>query len=419
MFKLYARIAAAFAGGVFVVFLLACGLNATASFVPRAAMIDNIRHSIPLMNHFRRSDVFTECLVMGSAVLPDQDLAHAVFDFPVLNAIEKDPTIRHDKGHCASLRAYVNGTPAAEIGTQSYTRYWNGAVTMARFTLAAMPFLPAFILYAVLIFGGFAVWGYALHRNGLSKQRAALMAFLAAYGGGFAFFAGNIAHSPAFFLPLWVLVAVTLATRWWDCGLKTTALASVIGGLTFYLDILFEAIPFNALMLATTALMLGQTKSWRSILLPLTVFGLSGGILLVTKLIGIGLLTDPSAVAQDFAHQLLWRMSTDAGKGESISYAALFFEHLPGAAGQIYQYPAIYWLTVVGGLACFVQAVRANLSRSLPFLILALIAPVWFALLPNHSWIHGTFAMRILFWPQYLGLLAYLVARDRHNLNKP
>ena len=121
------------------------------------------------------------------------------------------------------------------------------------------------------------------------------------------------------------------------------------------------------------------------------------------------------AVTQDFVHQLTWRMSTDGGKDGAIDYAAMFLTHLPGASKKVYFHNAVYWLTVAAGAGAFSAAFRASVVRSLPYLLLALLPIAWIVIFPNHSWIHGTFVTRLLFWPQLLGALALVAARRRET----
>ena len=93
----------------------------------------------------------------------------------------------------------------------------------------------------------------------------------------------------------------------------------------------------------------------------------------------------------------------------------MFLTHLPGASKKVYFHNAVYWLTVAAGAGAFSAAFRASVVRSLPYLLLALLPIAWIVICPNHSWIHGTFVTRLLFWPQLLGALALVAARRRET----
>ena len=136
--------------------------------------------------------------MIGSAVLPDQDFAHAIFDFPMLAPMPNDPAVPHDHGTCASLRAYLTGKPAEEIGIIPYTRYWNGPMAFTRLALGVAPVLVAYSAFALITLAGFILWGLALYCNGVPKKIAILTTFACLWGGSFPYFAGNLPHSPAF-----------------------------------------------------------------------------------------------------------------------------------------------------------------------------------------------------------------------------
>ena len=409
--------------GLFIALLFACSLSLSAHFVPRERVFENVKVSIPVISKFRRADTFTECMVMASAILPDNDIAHSVFDFKTLGNRPNDRTIPHDHETCAGLRALLNGESAEQIGTGSYTRYWNGPVSLARFALFLTPFLPAYIMYAVISFGAFALWGWSLAYNGVKPRTAGLIAFASFYGSGLPYVAGNLAHTPAYTIPILLVTIASIKSSWWQSMQQSVALAALVGGVTFYFDMLFMAIPYNAIFFGVTWLLLSLVKPgvankplWPKLAGLLVTYGISGAVMLGFKLVMIGLLSNPDAVFRDFFKQLLWRMSNADHKGQTFSYFDVVAINLPKAATKMFFHPFIYYVLFTTGLYAFFQAVRRDKYLATAFALLAFIPPIWCAIFTNHSWIHGTFAMRILFWPPLLGVLAWHFSH-KHSLH--
>lgn len=408
--------------GFCLAFLLACTLSFAAHFVPREPIKEHISKAVPLLSHFRRADTFTECLVMGSAVLPDSSIAAGVFDFPMLNFMPSDRNIPHDHETCAAMRALVSGKPVEEIGTQSYTRYWNGPVSLARFFLNVLPYLAIYIFYALFAVAAYCLWGHALARNGIHYRSAALITFAVFYGSGLAYVVGNLAHTPAFAIVMMTIAFASLKTKWWRKTEETLLLASFIGGVTLYFDMIFMAIPTNALLLGTTWLLLnyadGKSEmparaNFKNLFTLLAAYAFGGVLMLGLKVLAVGLMQDPMAVIRDFFQQLAWRMSTEDAKRAQFTLADLFFGNLPKAATKMFFHPLGTLLIYLVGTGFFVEAFRKNAKLAGTFLFLAAITPVWYLIFTNHSYIHGTFAMRILFWPPLLGVLAWCIASHK------
>lgn len=410
--------------GSALAFFLAVFLSAGAHFVQRGPILEHVRENIKLMNNFRRSDTFTECIVMGAAILPDgqkDTLAEGIFDFSMLKGMTPDKSIPHDHETCASLRAFLNGQSAEQIGLISYTRYWNGPVSMARFMLGLMPFIVAYIVYAIAGFAAFALWGFALSRNGLTAKSSGWIAFACFYGAGLPYVVGNLAHTPAFIAPVLLISAITLKNAWWRNLSDTVFLAGFIGGVTFYFDMLFMAIPFNAIFLGATWLLLtlsdkklsAKTELLNTLVYILAAYAFSGAVMLGLKVLMIGVMHDPSAVFADFAHQLFWRMSNEDAHGTHFDLIDLFTHTLPTAATKMFFHPLMSLIIYCAGIGFFVKAFAKNMRIAFAFALLAMITPVWYLIFTNHSYIHGTFAMRILFWPPLLGCLAWLAARNK------
>lgn len=59
--------------GAFFALFLACLISAAAHYVPRAPIVDHVKRSASIMGSFRRSDTFTECLVIGAAAIKNND----------------------------------------------------------------------------------------------------------------------------------------------------------------------------------------------------------------------------------------------------------------------------------------------------------------------------------------------------------
>ncbi|HVY13571.1 MAG TPA: hypothetical protein VHB73_08425, partial [Alphaproteobacteria bacterium] len=264
----------------------------------------------------------------------------------------------------------------------------------------------------------FALWGFALAKNGVAKPLAAASALLILWGGGFVFFAGNVAHAPAFFLPLLLLVGATLKKRWWEDEFHTAALATAFGALTLWLDMLFEAIPFNTLMLGLTFLLLLPQARLRRLLILLGAF--ADGVLgmLALKLLCIGLLSGWGSLDDMFLHPLGRRMAWQTDTGDSINYAALIFAHLPKDAAKIYGAVPVWLSFAAAGIASFFIAFLQKPPARWGYALLMLVVPVWYALLPEHSWVHSGFSTRLLFWVPALGLILLASTRQASKIKR-
>lgn len=385
--------------GFLLALLCACLLSGAAFFLPRDAVQRHLQQSQGVMEKFRRADSYTECLVLGAALLQEESLPRGVFDF--LQFAGGEP--------CSALMKKVTGQEVSPV--VSYTRYWNGPVALARFVFSVFSFIPAYVLYALCTLLAFALWAAALVRRGVEKRLAVPAALGVFLGGGFIFYGANIAHAPAFFLPLLLLAGMTYARGWFEERGASFLLAAFLGGLTLYLDMLFGALPFNLLLFLLTYLFLRQSPpifphKGNGELIGLGVtFAFSAALMLAVKILMIGALTDMHAVLADFQHQLNWRMGAQMAEGEAFNLGALFFQHLPQESAKFFGHQAVFFLFAGFGLVAFVFAFIKNRARAFPFLLLAPIVPLWYALLPGHSWVHS-FSGRLLFWPFFLGFLA-------------
>ncbi len=401
--------------GAAMALLFVLALATVSHFVPRQPVVAHIRSSIPLMNMFRRSDTFTECMVMASAALP-ASLAADLFDFQTLLGLPPESAVPHDHETCASLRPFVLGQKTAdEIGTTSYAHYWNGPVSLVRLLLAAMPFLPAYILLALGFAGALAWWGLGLARAGLSARRAGWIAFACFYGGAVPFYAGNLAHTPSFLIPLALMGACLSSPSLRPQTFAAWArLTGAVAALTFYFDMLFMAIPFNAILLGISYLALNKKASFRDIFILLGLFALAGIGVFALKLAIYSLWIAPAYHSDLFLQDLVARFVAADDKGESFTFWDLVLR-TANPASKMFGHKIILLTAHIAGLVGLIAAWRADHRRGAAFALIAMIEPVWMALFQNHTWIHGTFTMRIFFCLPLLGFLAWEDTPNGHK----
>lgn len=383
-----------FGAAVFALILLA----ALAFHMPREAVQAHVAASEKDMGAFRRADTFTECLVLGAALIKEESLAHGLLDF---KKFASDP--------CDGLNAALRGAPPPN---ESYMRYWNGSVVLARFVFAALDYMAAYGLYLFLSAFALGFWGYALFKNGVPKQMAGLIPFSLLWFGGFVFYGGNMAHAPAFFMPFLVLAGFTLWARWWERPESRITVAAALGVVTLYFDMLFGAIPFILTALLLTTLLCDKENNLRKTMSYTLVFLAAGSLTFALKIFSLSALKGFDVVWADITNQLSLRMGAALAGGEKVSYASLLFEQLPKAAEKIYGHPFLLLALMGGAFLSLLLAVWRMRFCALPLLLAVMVVPLWYALFMNHSWVHSGFACRLLVWPILLGFLALALARE-------
>lgn len=370
-------------------------LAALSLALPQDAIKANIISSKEVIQNFKRADTFTECLVLGAAQLEQAPLPQALFDFQIL------------KGPPCETLSSLQDVGAAQ--TQNYHRYWNGAVVLARYAFSFFEFIWVYGFYALLTVAAFGLWAYGLIRQGMNRTFATLLGISILWCGGFYFYAGNIAHAPAFFMPLFLLGAATMRKSWWENKNDTVMLAAAMGAMTIAFDMLFGALPFNVLLLLLTAALLTYPFTFSRAALLAGAYGLAALLFYGMKVGAVSFFHGAEGLA-DIAAQLSFRMGASLPDGKEAHYGALWLSHLPKAAEKIYESATVYGWLGHATLFAFSLAMYKNKALFGPFVLMIAVVPVWYALFLNHSWVHSGFASRLLFWPVLLGFVALALA---------
>lgn len=392
-----ARGTAGFIKGFGLAILALAFLAAAAFFIPREAVQAHLSVSEKDMASFRRADTYTECLVLGAALIKEESLAHGLSDFKKFTT---EP--------CAGLTAALQGMPPP---TESYMRYWNGPMVLARFAFSVFDYIAAYSLYLFLSAFALGLWGYALFKNGVPIYMAGLIPAALFWFGGFVFYGGNVAHAPAFFMPFLVLAGCTLCMRWWEKAENHMAVAAALGVVTLYFDMLFGAIPFMLMALLLTTFLCDKENKLKKTILHTFVFLAAGGLTFALKIFSLSALNGFDVVWSDITSQLFLRMGAALAGGESVAYAPLLFKHLPKAAEKIYGLPFLLLAVMAVSFLSLLLAGWRIRFGAVSLLLAFLVVPLWYALFMNHSWVHSGFACRLLIWPILLGFLALTLAR--------
>jgi hypothetical protein len=386
---------AAWAGILFIAMGVAL-VALVSHYIPRDGVIENLRASQPVMENFKRADSFTECLIFGTAIL-DPGLTQDVFGFQKLAKVDEP---------CPALAEYLASDKPDSIDTTTYLRYWNGPAVLARAFLSVMNYLGVYVLYACLSLAAFVLWGVALAKQGVDRKLAAACTLLVLWSGGFVFFGGNVAHAPAFFLPLFLLGYATLSSRWWENDLAGVFIAASLGALTLWLDMLFEAVPFNALFLGLTVLLLAQGPALRRVILMLAAYGYGVFIMILFKFaVIIAISGSLDSLRAEYLEPLQYRMGW-GGEANNINYGDLVLHLLPTSAEKIFGTPLVFWAYMAVSAVAFIFAILKKRANLWGYALLMLVVPVWYALFLEHSWVHSGFSTQLLFWPGALGLIA-------------
>lgn len=349
------------------------------------------------------ADSFTECVAAGTGI-----------GMPSSTAVQKAalmPRLSNCQVGATQINQLAQGQELTNEGY--YFRYWAGYTVLTRPTLALFGLTGLRILVGGLFLASTFVAANALRRALGGPAAMGLLTPL--------FLASNLMSTPgssftqalsmsAVFLSLWIVVKGSARSLRW--GLAAVALGAA---LYCYVDLLTTpAIPWAFCTAALTALTYVKRRRLSETLVALVGAGVLWPVAYGATWASRWLIAVPFAgaarVRDEVVHQVLFRTQGE-WKNVSSGFGAATLRNLKYWNSHITTAKAVVIIAavlIVLGLLLALRGRIANLLATLLVGLPALIVPVWYEALSNHSQIHAFFVYKAV--PAALGVLLFAVA---------
>lgn len=376
--------------------LLCLGLASMARLVPPQQIETTLRAGWTAPTAPRIvQDYFTECFFMGMMLVPSHGWAADVFN-PQMGLPGRNP--------CAELTAVLNGK--TKLNEAPYTRYWFGGMTFSELGLALtqnVQLLRQLYLTLTLLAMGGILWA-------LRRQKRALLCVALVFAGCFLlghwhYFQTNLAHAPAFFMPMLLMAAAML----WPCHLtpetRWLAFVTASGVFTGWLDQLVGACP--TMLTLWLMLTLLRFRTLNLFVMTGLCFTLSTIAMIGLKQLALFLLLGDHAAFDDFEAQLAMRMAP-AGFTQNLSapgYLKVIFVDMTAKLSAFAVSPELFGLThllALLGLAvlpvylALKQVGRIAWTQWLMWMACIAVFPLWYLVFRQHSVEHFFFMGRFV-----------------------
>lgn len=285
----------------------------------------------------------------------------------------------------------------ADLQRLSYGRYWQGYQIFLRPTLCFMSHygirkINNLLLWPLAVLCLIMIW----KKVGWVESVLFLVALLRVV---FPVVPFSMQYTTCFYLMFVYILAIMWFPRLWRDRDSRITTFFIFGAITVYLD--FQTTPQLTLGLPLIFLMLmsPQTeRSYRAVIEPTLSWGLGYSLLWVSKWIVGYLLTGYNIVA-DAVEMAKFRMSNNLGD-QDLTWSYIWNE-------KISMPEPIVWIAVTAmfiGMYLWLHKTPAGkqiLKDNAWLLLIALIVPVWFMIMRNHTIIHLFFTRRALMLPLY------------------
>jgi hypothetical protein len=327
------------------------------------------------------------------------------------------------KDQCAVLRALtVRDVDPSAFQLLRYTRYWHGYNVIAALALRRMELRDLRRMLSDAVWIAIAVLAFAACRSGPHAQRTGLaIALTAATVWGAPYFAPGLTQGPGDTLLLLALAAIAAWPRMTVSLVIIVPYAAAFGAAVVFLEMLTGQLPIAAAWLIALTLAAARDQEQHVGLAPppaalsaLMAFGVAAAATVILKQILAITLGVPRA-GEDFLAQLaLYMRVPESEEGRHAGILLPFIELVRWSKmltfGRSF---AGYGLVVMTALTWGVAAIRGWRAREHPhgrdilILVSAALIPIgWVLLLPNHTYIHAPFMVRMLVVPISLAPLA-------------
>ncbi len=345
--------------------------------------------------------LFTDCIMLLSAVYnPDHSIGQQV---AAVYRPELDEEIWKP---AEALVDYLNdGRVDLEV---SYSRYWHGYLVVLKPLLMLLSFEEIKLLN-LLVQGILFLWLFAAMREkGLKNLSLALAAayflmFPAAMGLSLSMAICNfiLLAGMAILIRHPRLATETVPALWFFMGL---------GIATAYFDFLtFPLVTLGYPLVLALALRKDSAKNLRFVLTSCLAWGASYGLFWGCKWI-LGSLLLGENIITDAIQTIFFRTSSQGGSSRLVFYFQTLYRNL-------WSWKALPYLVLLGILViCFLRGLFSQRKKGspkdlLPYLAVALLPFLWYAVILNHSYEHAAYTFRILTISVFAGLAGVYRAR--------
>jgi hypothetical protein len=323
---------------------------------------------------------------------------------------------------CAVLRALVvEGVDPNTLFLLRYARYWHGYNVLVGFALHGMELRTLRRVFSSAVWVAIGILGLAACRTGSRVRRTGfIIALAAATVWAVPYFAPGLTEGPGDALLLLGLAAIAAYPRMTIRLGTIVPYAAGFGAIVVFFEMLTGQLPTAIAWLAALTLAVGRDEERPGgvaaptiALAAVTAFVLAAAVTVIAKQIMAVVLAEPRAGADFLAHLGLYMGMPESEPnrpGILRPFAQLVRRSHMLTFGNT---SAGYGLVAATALAWLAAAMRgwrdrhSEHGRDMLILISAAFVPVaWVFLLPNHTYLHATFMVRMLVVPISLAPLA-------------
>jgi hypothetical protein len=330
---------------------------------------------------------------------------------------------------CGALRAIaLDGTSRDSMTAFRYARYWHGYMVPVAFALEGMELVNLRRLLLLFVYAAIAVLSAAALRASEYTRRTGLaIAGTAALLWAAPYFAPSLTHGPGDAVLLLAL-AILILRPTIGTDLETLLpYAAAFGAVVVFFEMLTGQLPIAAGWLGALVLATARDETrpgaldarLRSIM-ALGAFAVGGVITVVVKQVLAALFAEPQAGAV-FVSKLGAYAGIPASRngipGVFLPYIELVghmyvltvWRYIPGMMLTVVLAMALLWAVARGW-----RRRRTVQGQDVLFLVgLTLLPAMWVLVLPNHTFQHSSFMVRMMVVPISLALLALLWPSDQ------
>ena len=393
---------------IFIIAFIAGILLLFAAFLlPKQPMRDNLKYSMLAIAQENGQSceilyglpstfdsLFTDSIMMLSSVYEsDHSLAEAV-------AAIYRPDV--DEDWWQPTQSLLNYLETGQVDYEaSYSRYWHGYLVLLKPLLLLLNFEEIKLLNLLLQGGLFLYLIVRMRDRGLKELAAA---FAAAY---FLMFPIAMAFSlsmaicdyiallgMAILIRRPVIAANTLSSIWFFMGLGIAAA---------YFDFLtFPLITLGFPLVLALALRKDQDQNLRYVITSCASWGASYVAFWASKWI-FGCLVLKENVIADAIQTIFFRTSSEGGNNRFTFYFQTLFKNLK-MWNAIPYLVLLVILIILAVRGIFFNHKKPDLKRLAPYLLVAVLPFLWYAVILNHSYEHAAYTFRILTITVFAGL---------------
>jgi hypothetical protein len=323
---------------------------------------------------------------------------------------------------CAVLRSLtVDGLDPNRLFMMRYARYWHGNNVVAALALHGMELASLRRMFSIAVWMAIALLALAAGRTGAYVRRVGFtISLVAATLWAVPYFGPGLTHAPGDAL---LLLGLAMLAAWPRSTVDLCAIvlyAAAFGAAVVFFEMMTGQLLIAAAWLGTLTLAAGRDRGHTaSIAAPglaiaaMVAFGLAALGTGISKQILAIIFVEPHAGAA-FLSQLGLYMGLPEQGTTKLGIASPFVRLAHESKMLTFGHSTLgYGVIAATALAWLLAAVLGWTERRtqhggdvLSLVILALALAAWVVLLPNLTYIHATFIVRILVVPISLALLA-------------